>query len=273
MNTRLALWVLSIVLVACAQEQGVTDPTSATGPLARLVGKATSCPSGGTPGPGDVVAGGIEVDGECLLDRLTVTGGIVVDPGADLEIEGSAISGGIEVSACGELDVDLADHTAPSGATSTISGDVHVTASTDCPSGGFSDIDIWTARINGKLVISGSYLGGPTICDNQISDDVVLDHLTSVHPFWLGDPDIACPGNRIGGTLSVSNSLAVGAGRTLEVEANSVAGSVLLRASTLEFNENTIGGSLLCSNGTLILTAEPDDDPVSNTVRGKNTCG
>lgn len=273
MNKRLALWVLSLVLVGCAQEHGVTDPTSAAAPRAKVVGKAIGCPSGGTPGPGDVVTGGIEVDGECLLDHITVAGGLVVDPAGAVELEGSTVTGGILVSPCGELDVDLAVLTGASGETSTITGDVEVTGSADCPSGGFSDLDIWTARIKGKVVVKGNYLGGPTICANQITGDVVLDHVTSVHPFWLGDPDLACAGNAIGGTVSVTNSLAVGAGRTLEVEANSVAGSVLLSASTLELNENTIGGSLLCSKGTLILAREPDDDPVGNTVRGANTCG
>jgi hypothetical protein len=264
--------ILLGVLAGCAQDRSPTDLTGPSATTAKAVTKAASCPSDGTPGAGAVVQGGIEVNGYCLLDHVTVNDGILVDPGGNVELESSLVSGGIVVSPCSEIEVDLSDH--PTGEASTINGDLDATANTDCPSGGFSDLDIWTAQINGKLTISGSYLGGPTVCGNRITGDVVLAHVTSVHPFWLGDPDGAfgCPGNTIGGALSVSNSLAVGAGRTLEVEANRVAGSVLLRASTLELNENTIGGSLLCSDGTLILPREPDDDPVGNTVRGANTC-
>lgn len=269
MNRSIALALLAAALAACSQEQRLAGPT---GFPADLSTKRFSCPSDATPEPGAVVQGGLEVNGYCLLDHVTVNDGIIVDPGGNVELESSLVSGGIVVSPCGEIEVDLSDH--PTGETSTLNGDLKATATTDCPSGGFSDLDIWTAQIKGSVSISGSYLGGPSVCGNQITGNVVLDHATSEHPFWLGDPDgvFGCPGNTIGGTLTVSNSLAVGIGRTLEVEANHVTGSVLLSASTLELNENTIGGSLLCSNGTVILSREPDDDPVGNTVRGANTC-
>lgn len=274
MNRRIAIAVLVAALAACSQEQRIAGPT---GFPADLSTKRLSCPSVGTPEPGAIVQGGLEVNGYCLLDHVTVNDGIMVDPGGNVELESSLVNGGIVVSACGDIEVDLSDH--PTGETSTINGDVKATATTDCPSGGFSDLDIWTARINGKLSISGSYLGGPSVCGNQITGNVILDHVTSVHPFWLGDLDGAfgCAGNTIVGTLSVSNSLAVGVGRTLEVEANHVTGSVLLSASTLELNENTIGGSLKCSNGVVILPPAPsspgeDSDPSGNTVRGANTC-
>jgi len=269
MNRRIAIALLAAALAACSQKQPLAGPS---GFSADLSTERFSCPSDATPEPGAVVQGGLEVNGYCLLDHVTVNDGIIVNPGGNVELESSLVSGGIVVSACGEIEVDLSDH--PTGETSTINGDLKATAATDCPSGGFSDLDIWTARINGRLSISGSYLGGPTVCGNEITGNVVLDHVTSVHPFWLGDPDgvFGCPGNTIGGTLSVSNSLAVGVGRSLEVEANRVSGSVLLSASTLELNENTIGGGLRCSNGTVILLREPDDDPVGNTVRGANTC-
>jgi hypothetical protein len=159
------------------------------------------------------------------------------------------------VSQCGELDIDLADHTAPSGATSTINGDIVIQASAACTSPAFSGVDIWTARINGQVSVIGNYLGGPSICGNEITGNVTIDHVTAAHPFWIGDPDgiFGCPGNTIGNTLSVSKSSA------LEVESNSVGGSVLLSGSTLELNENTIGGSLRCSNGTVILPGEGSD--------------
>jgi len=39
----------------------------------------TKCPSGGTPSPGSVVTGGLEVDDVCVLTDVTIYGGVVVD--------------------------------------------------------------------------------------------------------------------------------------------------------------------------------------------------
>lgn len=272
MKSLIALSVLGAALAGCASDHDVTAPSAALN-RAGVVTKAVDCPNGGTPAPGTVVHGGVQVTGFCLLDHVIVNDGVAVDPGGNVELEASLVSGGITVARCGEIEVDLSDH--PTGEHSTINGDLQVTATTDCPSGGFSDLDLWTATINGRLLVSGSFLGGPSVCGNRITASVVLDHVTSVHPFWLGDGDgvFGCPGNTIGGSLSVSSSQAVGAGRTLEVEDNHVAGSVLLSASILELNGNTIRGSLLCSGGTQILSGEPDQDPVANMVRGANTCG
>jgi hypothetical protein len=271
MKRLMALSALTAALAGCTQEHGVTDPTSPAAPFAQVVAEVVSCPSNGVPLPGTTVSSGLRVDGRCVLEDITVNGGIVVGPGGDLEVESSTVNGGVAVSRCGELDVDLADHSAPSGATSTINGDVVIEASASCTSPAFSDVDIWTARINGQVSITGDYLGGPSICGNEITGNVSLDHVTAAHPLWLGDPDgvFGCPGNTIRGTLAVNYSSA----SVLEVEANTVTKSVLLSGSTLEASENRIGGSLLCSNGTVILAGEPDDDPVGNMVHGANTCG
>jgi hypothetical protein len=259
--------LVAAMLAACSEEAPLTGHS----PLpAEAVAGRIGCPGGGVPAPGTLIGGGLEVNGECLLDHVRVAGGIIVDPGGDLEIEASTVSGGIAVAPCGELDIDLADHAIPSGATSTVNGDIVIQASATCTLPAFSDLDIWTARINGSVSVTGSYLGGPTICGNAITGDVTLDHLTSARPFWLGDPDgvEGCPGNAIGGTLAVRSSSSP---RRLEVEANSIAGSVLLNASTLELNENTIGGNLTCSNGSVILSGE-DPDPSDNTVHGTSNC-
>lgn len=272
MNRRIAVAVLAAALAACSQEQRIAGPT---GFPADLSIKRLSCPSDGTPLQATVLSRGLEVNGECVLDHVTVSGGIVVDSGGDLEVESSTVNGDISVYPCGELDIDLADHTAPSGATSTVNGNLVIRASATCTSPAFSDVDIWTARINGQVSVTGNYLGGPSICGNEITGDVTFDHVTAAHPLWLGDPDGAfgCPGNTIGGTLAVSYSSA----SVLEVEANTVTKSILLSGSTLELNENTIGGSLKCSNGAVILPPQDsrpgeDSDPFGNTVRGANTC-
>jgi len=36
------------------------------------------CPSGGTPPPGSTVDGGLDVDGVCIADQITVNGGVTV---------------------------------------------------------------------------------------------------------------------------------------------------------------------------------------------------
>jgi len=126
------------------------------------------------------------------------------------------------------------------------------------------------ARINGGASFTGNISNTP-VCGNDIHGDVVVSNVSNGGAFlFLGDPedppfDVPCPGNTIHGSLSISNSA------SLEVEGNTITGSVSLDASTLELNGNTIGGSLSCSGGTVILPpAGPD--PSGNTVHGSNTC-
>lgn len=259
-------------LLAVAALAGCTHETRISGPAALYsdVGAARSrCPSNGTPSPGSRVAGGLEVDGVCTLDTVTVTGGVTIDSGGHLELEGSTIYGGVSVARCGEFDVDLApDLGIATGAISTINGDIVILASPACAPPAFSDVDIWTAQINGRISVSGEYAGGPTICGNEITGDVIMSGVSTPHfRFWVGDPEgpLGCPGNTIRGTLSVVNS------SRLEVESNSLGGSVLLDGSAVELNGNTIGGSLRCTNGAVIVPGQ-DYDPSGNTVRGANSC-
>ncbi len=253
-------------LAACAQERHITGPAALS---ADALAAKLSCPSSGTPAPGSQVQSGLEVNGTCILDGVTVNGGITVDSGGHLQVLSSTVTGGISVLQCGELDVlNLAN---PTSTTSTINGDIVIKASATCTLPAFSDVDIWTARINGALSITGSYptFITPTICNNEITRDLAIDNVTTAAPrqFLIGDPDgpLGCPGNTIGGVLSVSNS------SVFEVESNSVGGSVLLSGSRLQVNGNTIAGSLLCSKGTVILPGEASD-PSGNTVRGANSC-
>ena len=266
MNRRITFAVLAaLALAACSQEQRITGPVALSDN-----GHKFSCPSDGTPPRGSQVQGGIEVNGPCILDGVTVNGGITVDAGGQLQLQSSAVDGGISVLRCGELDVNFPAQAAiPPGTTSTINGDIVIDASAVCTSPASSDADIWTAQIKGSISVTGSYDGNrPTICGNTIRGDLILDHITSDRRFWVGDPDGfgGCPGNTIGGALSVSNSTA-----SFEVEANKVGGSVLLSGSALELNENTIGGSLRCSNGAVILPGEAPDAS-GNTIRGSNNC-
>jgi hypothetical protein len=249
-------------------------------PAAVTFAAETACPSGGTPPPGSTVDGGLDVDGRCILDNVTVNGGITVEAGGHLQLTNSTINGGIDTLPCGELDVNanLSSGT-PTGTTSTINGgiDIEAPGSLLCPPGAppgaFSAANIWTAQITGGISITGTFgsSGLPKICGNQITGGL---HLQDVNPApllaeaFIGDPvdgPFGCPGNTIAGSIHLTNS------SIFVVESNDIGGSVFLNGDIVELNGNTIGGSLRCSNGTVILPGEATD-PTGNTVHGKNTC-
>jgi len=230
-----------------------------------------SCPSGGTPPPGSSVNGGLEVDGTCIVNGVTVNGGITVEATGHLQLTSSIVNGGIVVLPCGEIDVNATTNGSgtPTGTFATINGGIVINAGTVCPVGSLSDADIRGALIDGGLSVTGAFpLALPFICGNEIRGGVSLNNVSTPFGFFLGDPDapvFGCPGNTIHGTVHVSNST------NLEVESNSVGGSVLLSGSILELNGNTINGSLRCTDGTVILPGEPGDTP-GNTVHGANHC-
>jgi hypothetical protein len=229
------------------------------------VAAATSCPSGGTPPPGSTVNGGLEVDGTCLLDNVTVNGGITVEAAGHLQLTSGTVNGGIVVLPCGELDVNATTNGTglPTGTTATINGGIVINAAALCTTG-FSDADIWKAQIDGGLSVTGTFpTARPFVCDNEIKGGVTLNDVSTPFGFFLGDPDAPsrCPGNVIHGTVSVSDST------NLAVKSNIVGGSVLLSGSfLLELTGNAINGSLRCTNGTVIVFNS------GNTVHGANHC-
>jgi hypothetical protein len=228
------------------------------------------CPSS-TPPPGSTVNGGLDVDGTCSVNNVTVNGGITVESGGHLSFTNSTVNGGIVALPCGELDVNASTDgfgVPTLGATSFINGGIDIEASDVCPLGAFSNADIWNAKIFGGISITGTYrpLDTPYICSNQIKGNIDVHNLTAVSGFTIGDPDEnSCTGNTISGAFIMSNS------SLFKVESNTIGGSVLLSASTLELNGNTIGGSLKCSNNTMILPGEAGD-PTGNTVHGETHC-
>jgi hypothetical protein len=234
------------------------------------------CPSGGTPPPGSTVDGGMDVDGICLVDQVTVNGGITVEEGGHLQLTNSTVNGGLVVLPCGEADVNATTGGlgVPTGTSSTINGGIDLAAGVVCTvPGAFSDVDIWTAQIEGGITMTGNYgFAAPFICGNTIKGSVNVNNVTAIptglFEATIGDPDSttrSCPGNVITGTFHMTNS------SIFAVESNTIGGSALLSGSTLEFNGNTINGSLRCSDGTVIVPGELTD-PSGNTVHGKNTC-
>src|SRR5712691_9421438 len=147
---------------------------------------ASSCPSGGTPPPGSTVDGGLDVDGVCIVDGVTVNGGITVESGGHLQLQSSTVNGGILALPCGELDVNATTLGAgvPTNTSSTIHGGIDIEASNICPAGAFSDVDIFTAQIDGGISMTGTFpvFFFPFICGNDIQGGVHLNNVTVV-PF------------------------------------------------------------------------------------------
>jgi hypothetical protein len=175
----------------------------------------------------------------CVVDGVTVSGGITVDNNGHLQLQSSTDNGGILVKPSGELDINALTlgSGAPTGTTATIHGGITVNNP--------YDVDIETATIDGGITQTGS--GGPgfvtTWCGNTISGATSFSNGTSQiggGPLVI-NPSINCAGNSFDGTLSLTN------------------------ANPVYMGGNTIRGSLLCSNSTVIVVAP-------NTITGKNTC-
>lgn len=234
----------------------------------RAFAAGARCPSGGTPPPGATVIGGLEVDGVCVLNKVTIHGGVVVDLSAGLELENCIVFGGIVVNPGGELDVGhlLTSNADPTGNPNTINGGIVID--------GAVDFDLDGVKINGGLTVTGSIKEFPSICGSTILGDVsfadvlVGGFITFADPEDSPFPTKPCLGNRITGSVTLNNALS---NSTFDLEGNSIGGSVFLDASKLEFGGNKIAGSAVCSGGTVIVPP-PGPDVFGNTVGGSNSC-
>jgi hypothetical protein len=221
---------------------------------------AHSCPP--SPPPGSTISGGLLVNGPCVLDHVSVSGGVLVTSTGGLELENSSVSGGITVQQGGELDAGhVLDSATATFNPNSISGGIKYT-------NGF-DLDLDGATISGGVSINGSG-NEPTICKSSLGSDLRLSNFASGAPFWIGDPGepifasvpADCPGNTIGGSLYVTNS------QLVEIEANLIKGSVFLTSSSVDFEGNTVQGSASCTSDTPFA----DDVPAPNTVHGSSNC-
>src|SRR2546421_3096630 len=111
------------------------------------------CPSGGTPPPGSTVTGGLDVDGTCLVDHVTVNGGITVEAGGHLQFTNGTVNGGIVALPCGELDVNALTGGSGSpitGATSTINGGIDPEAGEGACANprSFLHVGNWSGHVN-----------------------------------------------------------------------------------------------------------------------------
>jgi hypothetical protein len=180
------------------------------------------------------------VTGPCILVDVTVNGGATVTSTGHLELERSTINGGITVLPGGELD---SGHTmfsvVATGLPSTIHGGIDITNGLD--------VDLINADVNGKVSVNGITIGLPVFCGSHFHGKVYLSNLTTFAEF--GDPgeivDIGtppdCPGNTLDDSLFVTNS------HIVEIEVNTITGSVHISDSTVEFAGNTLS-SAHCDN-------------------------
>jgi hypothetical protein len=179
----------------------------------------TVCGSVPAPVAGSTVKGGLEVDGTCVLDNVTVNGGVVVDSTGALSQLGGTVNGGITANG-GEVDLNAATNGSgfPSGTTSTVNGGVTIN--------GALDTDIWDTQLHGALTlnVSGGFV---QICGNNITGDSSVSGATG----------------------------AIGAGGFFGCNGNTFRSSLSLTNSSLFFGGNTIGGDLLCTNTSVFVTA------------------
>jgi hypothetical protein len=229
-----------------------------------LAGGKNTCPVA-IPA-GSTVNGGLVVTGDCVLTNVTVHGGVLITSTGGLELENSSVDGGINVQAGGELD---SGHTLSSGTDtfnpSTINGGVQAL-------GPMKDLDLDNASINGNVSISGNAPGfAPYICGSSINGSVSISNVVDTPGFHanIGDPGEVvqsgpvrdCPGNTIHGSVSVSNV------QFLEIEGNTITGSVFIDSSTVDVRGNTIGGNVQCTGATAFT-----DDGAADATLAPNPC-
>jgi hypothetical protein len=233
------------------------------------------CPSGGTPAPGSTVTNGVEVDGACVLNNVTVHGGITVLSGG-LELENCSVFDGIVVEPGGELDAGqtLGGGTSvdPSGSPNTISGGITIDAA--------SVFNLFGATIEGGVTVTGTIPGNSTICAGTITGDVVLTDATFDGFIAFADSDDAapvfptkqCTTNTITGSVDIINSKS-NDHNFLDFEENHITGDVFVSHSTTEFGGNTVDGDAICLLSTIINQGfDTPTDIITNVVVGMDTC-
>ena len=94
-----------------------------------------------------------------------------------------------------------------------------------------------------------------------------LMNRTTLTAAEIGDTNPACPGNTISGGVRIRSNDR----HSVELEKDTVGGSVEVWASHPAITGTTIGGSLLCHQGST-LGHYDSDDALPNTIHGTDTC-
>jgi hypothetical protein len=178
-----------------------------------------TCPSGGLSNT--TIRGGLVVGpGYCLLDHVTVHGGLVVKGQVDLE--SSHVYGGVHLRPGGEIELGASIFGGERTVT-VVHGGLHLNHPVDW--------DIENGVIHGGVHIRGGVDATPTFCGNTVHGAMSVRNVNTPLS-WIGDPseDILgeggpCPGNTIMGSLLVLNS------SLFHIQGNHVSGQISTRGS------------------------------------------
>ena len=179
--------------------------------------------------------------GTCILNLVTVHGGLTVDGGAHLQLTNSTVDGGINVQPNGELDLQATTNGAgqPIPGSSTVNGGIVVNTP--------FDLDLRDSKINGGVSIAGpKTVGGSlSLCNLEIRGGVTLTNVTTSPGVDIGAVIlgiIPCSGSTIDGSVTIDHSVAFAVSNT------------------------TISGSLRCINGGVVTNHTGDN------ITGSNSC-
>jgi hypothetical protein len=217
--------VIGKVLAATGILAGAMGMTPAQAAPTYCNGSNVAPVTGNAPVVGSTVQGTLEVAAGdiCIVDGITVTGSVIVDPGAFLGIENSTIRGSF------------------------------TTEGTSTAPAAFVTLNV---TIDGNASVAGGG-AGPDVsafCQSALHGNVVFrDNSETV---ILGDPTIVlsapfsgnCTGNTVTGSVSATdNSGQVG------LEQNTIKGAVTASGNgAVAIEDNTIGGTLSCSGNTIV---------------------
>jgi hypothetical protein len=190
--------------------------------LAATPAFADTCPSNQS----DKKLHKLEVTAGCILDQVTVDGGLTVRAGAHLQLSNSTVNGGINVDPHGKLELQA----------STISGGIVLNNA--------DDIRLHNSVINGGVLIAGpgNVNFRPTLCNMNINGGITVTNANIYKGIDIGvSSGGSCSGSNITGHLAIDKSVVSGL-----------------------FNAN-IKGSLRCINGGMVKSNSGNTITGSNT--------
>ena len=258
-----------VVSVMAALMVAASIATVQAGSAANSV-KKNMCPPASPPGT--VFNGGLEVVGQCVLTGVTINGGVQIDSKGHLTLYDSTVNGRTDVAPNGEFDSNFPEKGLPN----TLNGGMTSTNPID--------MDLHGDTIRGNVVFDGMTPGNGAIvsfCGVDLRGNLTVKNFLP-GPFanfpngaQIGDSDVnpdyaaPCTPNRISGSVQIRNN---DPRARIELETNTIGGSVQITDSNPSVTGNTIGGSLQCHEGATLGHWDADDMNTNN-VHGTNTCG
>jgi hypothetical protein len=216
------------ILLAAGVASAALVAAGLTAPAALASGTNATCIGGLPPGTYQNVT--VPAGARCTIDGSdTITGNVTVATGAAL--------------------IDGAD-----GAGALIGGNLQADHA--------QEVEVFGGSVGGNVQLT-AMSGQSLVCGGTVGNDLVAQD-NAAHS-GIGDTGIGCPGERIGGNLTVQNNPG-----DVEVVANTVAGNISV-------HNNTGGGDLVSNSAGGSCQLFNDNPPIlgdSNTVPPghQNTC-